>query len=127
MSEFVIRDAASMDHYLAGDSCYLAEVLHPERLSLPYGSFSLAHALIAPGGSTSPHKLIKSAEIYYIISGSGRIFLDGEPHELRRDRAVMVPPSCVQHVENGPDAPLVFLCLVTPPWRAEDEVRCQEL
>ena len=61
MSEFVIRDAASMDHYLAGDSCYLAEVLHPERLSLPYGSFSLAHALIAPGGRSRVSALKENA------------------------------------------------------------------
>jgi len=122
MKELIVRDAVSMDHFTVGDLCFLAEVLHPDRMELPYDTFSLSHAVLAAGGKTLSHKLADSTEVYYVLSGEGQIFIDGEAAELRKDRAVVVPPSCVQHVENTGGAPLVFLCIVTPPWKAENEI-----
>ena len=37
------------------------------------------------------------------------------------EKIVYVRPGAVQHVENTGAGELVFLCIVDPAWRAEDE------
>ncbi|TET15192.1 MAG: cupin domain-containing protein, partial [Candidatus Thorarchaeota archaeon] len=34
---------------------------------------------------------------------------------------IYVPPNAIQYIENTGDTNLVFLCIVYPSWRAEDE------
>ena len=46
-------------------------------------------------------------------------------HEIRiiePGDAVYIPPLAVQFVRNCADEPLVFICLVDPAWRQEDEI-----
>lgn len=118
---FIVKDAADALHLTAGDLCSLAEILHPKNESLPFSGFSLSHAEVLPHGSTISHRMVKSTEIYWIIEGSGTLFIDGIPIELKKGRAVMVPPSAVQHVVNECDRKLEFLCIVSPPWDRSDE------
>lgn len=118
---FVVRDSRKIEHFTAGDTCSVAEVMHPVRKKLPFGSYSLAHATVAPHGRTAQHKLVKSSETYYILSGHAVLFVDGEEVELSAGRAVAIAPSAVQHIENESDEELEFLCIVTPPWSKDDE------
>ena len=47
--------------------------------------------------------------------------VDGETTAVAGEQTLYVPPGSVQHLENtGPDE-LVFLCIVDPAWKAEDE------
>lgn len=119
--KYLIRDAEMCEHFTSGDGCDLAEVLHPANIKLPYDSFSVSHAKIYPNKKSLPHKLTKSTELYFIIDGAGKIFLDGEEEPLKRGRFVVIPPGTEQYVVNDGDAPLEFLCIVTPKWSAEDE------
>ncbi|MGD9667174.1 MAG: hypothetical protein AB7U31_06905 [Synergistaceae bacterium] len=81
---------------MAGDLCSLAEVFRPKNEGLPFSGFSLSHAEILPHGSTIPHKLVKSFEVYWIIEGSGKLFINGRAVDLKKGRAAVVPPSAVQ-------------------------------
>lgn len=108
-------------HFTVCDLCSLAEVLHPDREELPYDSYSLSHAVLAAGGETLSHRLRSSSETYVILGGIGRLFIGGETVELKRGVCAVVPPAVLQHVKNDGETELEFLCLVTPPWRAEDE------
>lgn len=119
--DIVAKDAGELEHFTAGDLCSLAEVLHPKNERLPFCGFSLSHAEVLPHGSTLPHRLLKSSEVYWIIDGSGTLFIDGRPIELKKGRVVLVPPSAVQYVVNGKDRKLEFLCIVSPPWDRSDE------
>ncbi len=104
---------------LAGDKTVLRELLHPSRDPAAI-RYSLAHAKLASGTASRPHRL-KTSEVYYFISGQGRMHVDGETTGVALGQALYVPPRAVQHLENtGPDE-LVFLCIVDPAWRAEDE------
>ena len=106
---FIVKDSADAEHFTAGDLCSLAEILHPKNESLPFSDFSISH------------RMVKSTEIYWIIEGSGTLFIDGIPIKLKKGRAVMVPPYAVQHVVNECDRKLEFLCIVSPPWDRSDE------
>ncbi len=37
--------------------------------------------------------------------------------------AVVIPPEAPQWIENTGETELVFAAIVSPPWRAEDDVR----
>ena len=104
---------------VAGDHTLLRELLHPARDPVSAG-YSLARARLEPGTRSKPHRLVGS-ELYYILSGNGSITIDGETVDLSPGGVVLVPAGATQHVENHGTEDLDFLCIVEPPWRAEDE------
>ena len=104
----------------AGDATRLRELLHPER-DYPFGArYSLAHAVVAPGKASRPHRL-RSDEVYYILGGRGRMYVDDESADVTIGDAVDIPPGATQWIENTGHDELAFLCIVDPAWRAEDE------
>ena len=105
--------------FIAGDDSILRELLHPEKNGLQI-RYSLAHAKIQPGHKTRPHKL-KSAEVYYIISGHGLMHIDDQSSQVGPDCAVYIPPDSTQYIENTGTSDLKFLCIVDPPWKEKDE------
>lgn len=119
--DLVVKDAEELEHFMAGDLCSLAEVLHPKNERLPFSGFSLSHAEVLPHGSTLPHKLIKSSEVYWIIDGSGTLYINRKSVDLKKGRAVLVPPSAEQYVVNNGDKSLEFICIVSSPWDESDE------
>ena len=46
---------------------------------------------------------------------------DGEEAGVLPGQAVYIPPGAVQYITNTGGDDLVFLCIVDPAWRAEDE------
>ena len=113
------KSLSACGEILAGDKTILRELLHPSRDPATI-RYSLAHAKLPPRTASLPHRL-KTSEVYYFISGRGRMHVNGDTTAVGPDQAVYVPPGAEQHVESiGPDD-LVFLCLVYPAWRAEDE------
>ena len=120
--KYVVKNAKKMEHFTAGDTCMVAEIIHPKNETLPFDCLSLAHAEIAVGGRTVPHKLLGSSEIYYIISGTGSLFIEGTKTELVPGTAAAIPRGCEQYVVNEGNIPLEFLCIVTPKWKKEEEI-----
>jgi mannose-6-phosphate isomerase-like protein (cupin superfamily) len=98
-------------------------LLHPDRQgdSLRLG-FSLAHAKVKPGQSTLIHKLSTSSEIFFILEGEGVIHIEQESAPVHPGQVVYVPPNMKQFIRNTGYHDLIFLCMVYPPWRKEDEV-----
>jgi mannose-6-phosphate isomerase-like protein (cupin superfamily) len=37
------------------------------------------------------------------------------------DSAIYIPPGAKQYIENTGNSDLIFLCIVDPAWRKEDE------
>jgi quercetin dioxygenase-like cupin family protein len=53
--------------------------------------------------SPMAHSHREQEEAYVIVSGSGRVLLDGEVHELRQWDVLRVAPEVVRAFEAGPD------------------------
>lgn len=53
--------------------------------------------------SPMAHSHREQEEAYVVVSGSGRVLLDGEVHELRQWDVVRVAPEVVRAFEAGPD------------------------
>jgi mannose-6-phosphate isomerase-like protein (cupin superfamily) len=114
-----IIDLKDCRESLAGDGSILRELLHPDKAAVEI-RYSLAHATVEPGARTRRHQL-RTAEVYYILAGRGLMHIDGEVSEVSEGCAVYIPPGSTQHIENRGTANLVFLCIVDPAWRADDE------
>lgn len=115
-----IRRLRQCHEIVAGDNTRLRELLHPDR-DYPFGGrYSLAHATVEPGSITLKHRLA-SDEVYYILSGNGEMHVDEQSSLVEPGDVVEIPPRSVQWIHNTGDTDLVFLCLVDPAWREEDE------
>lgn len=109
---------------IANDGCRVFELLHPRRepVALPY---SLAVAEVAPGEASYRHRL-RQDEVYYILEGRGRMHIDDDSAVLEPGAVVHIPALAVQWIENIGSGTLRFIALVSPPWRAEDDLRLPE-
>jgi mannose-6-phosphate isomerase-like protein (cupin superfamily) len=117
-----IKDLKDCPRFVALDGTEICELLHPDREDEElFLGYSLSHARLGPGEASRPHCLKTSSEVYFILAGRGRMTIEGESAEVGSGTAIYIPPGSRQHIENRGDGPLVFLCLVYPPWCEEDE------
>ena len=114
-----IRDLNDCDEFIAGDNTRLRELFNPlkDPLELRY---SLAHARLASGLESTAHRL-RTSEVYYILEGTGEMRIDGEIRNVGLGQAIYIPPHAVQSIRNTGNNELVFICMVDPAWRPEDE------
>lgn len=115
----LVRKLQTCDEFTAGDGTLLRELLHPDKQSVEL-RYSLAHAIVPPGQTSIPHALTTS-EVYYILSGQGDMSIDGETRRVEPGDAIYIPPNARQYIHNDSEEPLVFICIVDPAWRKEDE------
>jgi mannose-6-phosphate isomerase-like protein (cupin superfamily)/2'-5' RNA ligase len=115
----LIRRLQDCDEFIGGDDSILRELLHPAKAEIDI-RYSLAHATVKPGDRTKPHRL-KTTEVYYLLQGQGRMHIGDEAREVTAQSAIYIPPHAVQWIENTGTADLIFLCIVDPAWRREDE------
>ncbi len=115
----LIRRLQDCDEFVGGDDSVLRELLHPAKAGIDI-RYSLAHAMVKPGERTKPHRL-KTTEVYYLLQGQGRMHIGDETQEVTARSAIYIPPHGVQWIENTGRVDLIFLCIVDPAWRSEDE------
>jgi mannose-6-phosphate isomerase-like protein (cupin superfamily) len=111
-----LRDAKEIT---AGDRTRLRELLHPARDAAGI-RYSLAIARLAPGRQSQAHRL-KTAEVYYVVRGSGLMHIGCESADVAAGDAVYIPPGSTQYLENTGNDEIEFVCIVDPAWRPEDE------
>lgn len=115
----LVKKLSECEEFIAGDNTILRELLHPDKEPLAL-RYSLAHATLPVGKTSTLHSLTTS-EVYYIISGKGEMHIDEETQIVEPGDAVYIPPNAKQFIHNCGDEPLIFVCMVDPAWRKEDE------
>ncbi len=81
---------------------------------------SLAEARLAPGLATTPHHHKVTEEIYYILSGSAEMTLEGESRPVGPGDAIAIPPGAKHTIRNTGPEELVFLCTCAPGYEHSD-------
>lgn len=114
-----IKKLTECQEFTAGDGCTLRELLHPDKADLEI-RYSLAHAKVAIGQKTTPH-ILRTSEVYYIMSGTGVMQINREAHNVAANSAIYIPPGATQSIENTGTSELEFLCIVDPAWQESDE------
>jgi quercetin dioxygenase-like cupin family protein len=66
---------------------------------------------IAPGGYTPRHKH-DWEHVNYIISGRGKLYLDGKDQEVDERDFAFVPPNTEHQFQNPYDKDFEFICIV---------------
>ncbi|NJO40987.1 MAG: cupin domain-containing protein [Cyanobacteria bacterium CRU_2_1] len=51
----------------------------------------------------------------------GEMHIDGETQAVEPGDAIYIPPDAKQFIHNPKTEPLIFICIVDPAWRQEDE------
>jgi mannose-6-phosphate isomerase-like protein (cupin superfamily) len=114
-----IRDLEKCQEFISGDSAILRELFNPAKENIA-PRYSLAHARVKPGQTTRWHSL-KTSEVYYILECEGEMQIGHEVEKIRPGQAIVIPPDSPQRIRNTGRKDLVFLCMVDPAWRPEDE------
>lgn len=114
-----VRALQDCPAFIAGDGTVLREVFHPDKAGLAL-RYSLAHAIVPVGEASLPHRL-KTAEVYYLLTGEGDMYIDDEVAPVCAGDTVYIPPHATQWIRNTGSEELAFLCIVDPAWQAEDE------
>jgi mannose-6-phosphate isomerase-like protein (cupin superfamily) len=83
---------------------------------------SLAEARVAPGLTTLCHYHPRTEEIYYILSGVGRVRVGEELRDVAAGDAIAIPPGEIHQITNTGSDTLVFLCSCSPGYEHEDTV-----
>lgn len=106
-----IRKQNLGDEFYAAEKCYITELSNtPDDPDA-----SIARARVEPGVTTRWHRLQKTAERYYIVSGRGRMEVGNlPPQEVNAGDVVLIPPMCRQRITNIGAGDLVFLAICTP-------------
>ncbi|MBT3017177.1 MAG: cupin domain-containing protein [Candidatus Thiodiazotropha endolucinida] len=118
----ILRHDASKEYFFQ-EGCYINELSNHEA----DGDLSIARARVEPGVTTRLHRLNHSAERYCILSGTGRVEVEGLPKQIvTAGDVVLIPPGCYQRISNTGDEDLIFLALCTPRFQRRDYIELDE-
>ncbi|WP_410507353.1 cache domain-containing protein [Methanosarcina hadiensis] len=116
----VVRDTGNCE-FINATGVSLCELMHPERMEIdPEVNYSIAYVIVDPGEKSLRHRLSNS-ETYYVLEGSGMIYIDDIPVSLHKGKLVLVPANETQYLENTGSSSLLLLAIDQPAWQAENE------
>jgi len=119
-----VKKTSECDAFVANDGCSIRELLHPKNdaIELPY---SLALATVDVGSKSYQHKL-EQTEVYHILQGYGRMFIENEDNKVDAGDVIVIPAEALQWIENIGSEPLVFAVIVSPPWTKDGDMRVNQ-
>ena len=106
------------------DGSEIRELLAPRNSCIR--NQTLAEARLPAGRSTTPHRHLKTEEIYYVLCGQGAMRVGDQIRAVGPGDAIAIPPgACHQITNTGADV-LKFLCCCAPGYEHEDTVLEQQ-
>ena len=110
----LVSNVGDAEPFVAAD---LSEIrLLVDRSNTSIASVSLAHATVAAGAETVWHRLQRTDEIYFILSGRGLVSVGDESREVGSGDTVWIPAGVEQRIRNLGSDPLAFLCACGPAY-----------
>lgn len=109
-----------LESFITADGSSIRELAHPAWT--PAAKQSLAEASLQPGSETAEHYHPISEELYYFVSGEGRMRLDGDEAPVAAGDCVVIPPGTPHKLWNTGTTPLVLLCCCAPAYSDGDTV-----
>ena len=72
--------------------------------------------IIGRGSSSNPHLHDESEEVFYVISGTGRIKVGEEEEEIAPGSCIYIPPKTLHQLLNTGQAELKVFAVTSPPF-----------
>jgi len=85
-------------------------------------TYSLAQIMLPPGKASLKHYHPVAEESYHILSGVGRIEMDGETASLKPGDSIAILPNQVHRIFNEGDENLIFLAICVPAWTPDNSI-----
>jgi mannose-6-phosphate isomerase-like protein (cupin superfamily) len=109
--KIVYQQTDETKEFSTEERCHIIELLN----STQDRTSSLARARVESGVTTAWHALKDTAEIYYILEGTGKVELgENYTQELSKGDILKIPSNTAQRITNTGIDDLVFLCFCTP-------------
>ncbi len=115
-----IRNLRMVRPYITKDGTEIYELFHPSNSDIK--DFSVAIAKLKKDERSIKHKHTTSQEIYYILKGKGRMYLDGKIFEVSEGDCIYIPAQKCHQIENLGDTELMILCFSFPAYSHEDTI-----
>ncbi|MFQ5857525.1 MAG: cupin domain-containing protein, partial [Anaerolineae bacterium] len=77
---------------------------------------------VAPGARSRPHRHITCEEIYFVVSGTGVVYLGSQTQAVSSGYVIHIPPGVRHMVENDSAMPLRLFVVNAPPYQADDVI-----
>jgi mannose-6-phosphate isomerase-like protein (cupin superfamily) len=106
--------------FVTADGSVIRELVHPTWTRAE--NQSLAEATVRAGEETAEHFHPQAEEIYYFVSGRGRMRLGEEEAEVTAGDCVVIPPGTPHKLWSSGAEPLVLLCCCAPAYTHDDTV-----
>jgi mannose-6-phosphate isomerase-like protein (cupin superfamily) len=85
------------------------------------GAGGIANVHVVTVKEGRPHLHAGYQEVFYVLSGRGRIVMEGQSHPLRPGAVAVVPAGVLHALEAEPGEVLEFIIFGTPPLSMEDD------
>lgn len=106
--------------FVTKDASEIREILAPRNSSIK--NQSLAEARLAPRKTTEEHYHVRTEEIYYVLRGRGRMWIESESRDVVAGDGIAILPGRKHRIENTGAGELVFLCCCAPAYTHGDTV-----
>ena len=77
--------------------------------------FSLSVNTMKAGVKGAEHKHPDNEHCWYILSGSGTIYIEGTPHRMEPEMAVFAPADIMHRIDVDPEEDLTYVLIYAPP------------
>jgi mannose-6-phosphate isomerase-like protein (cupin superfamily) len=115
-----ISKLAELKAFITADGSSIRELAHPSWTAA--ANQSLAEATVPLGEATAEHFHPRAEELYYFVSGAGRMRLGDDEADVAAGDCVVIPPGTPHKLLNTGTAPLVLLCCCAPAYSHDDTV-----
>ena len=118
LSPVQVSNLDRLDSFITLDGSAIRELAGPAWTEAR--NQSLAEARVPAGAATIEHFHRESEEIYYFVSGAGRMRLGDEEADVAAGDCVVIPPGVRHKLWAGADSELVLLCCCAPAYSDAD-------
>jgi mannose-6-phosphate isomerase-like protein (cupin superfamily) len=81
---------------------------------------SLAEEILPAGAAVGRHHHLETEEVYYILSGAGRMTVGSDMREVCAGDAIFIPRGHTHTLENTGSTPMTLLLVCGPAYSYED-------
>ncbi len=109
--------------FVAKDGALIFELFRGNNLNIQ--NMSLASGYLKPGQKALPHFHRSLEEIYYVVSGSGKVRIGNVVEKIEKGEAAYIPAGTIHALENTSQAKIMkILAISSPPYQDDDMFFC---